>query len=417
MNLLRWLGCTLLLSVLLMLSGCTQVTGTLTGVVKDSVSEYLVRGATITLEDKTVKTNYNGVFTFTDCQIGKYVLTCSSSSYQTKKVGVTVGKGENNVVEIKMTPLPTETLTIDVLDNNNQPMGNTKITVRRENGETQELLTDENGRCTIDLIGGLYYIKACLNQGVSDPLRVIDFPKVKNVVLYCWNFKEEHKFYDDTSKTISVKTPTVAWPAFNIGKSVKYKIFIYKYFFRQNGTKAGGLSFQIYNTTDTSVVLKPLNNGGVYNVYYAVHDAETDQRLAYCDSPSFKVDIKVDNPITTEDWINSLESLLNNMQYAFNLGWDSFAPYCDVISDDYTDSFGKNKITLSNFLKTYNKSVLLNVNSVTPILSGDTLTSATVNVLLNAFENNMGKEESTVVTLTFEKRNGKVQIVKAVKMF
>lgn len=409
----RWLCCSILL-LLAMLAGCakesTGLTGTLTGAVKDELTGYGIRYAKVTLGKKVVEANYAGKFVFRGCKIGAYVLKCSVSTHETRKVNVTILSGVNTL-EIKMTPLPMQTLTIEALDNNDQPLTDHIVSISRGGANPRMLGTDQRGRCILDVVGGLYDIKVFNMDRGPDPERIIEFPREKKVTLYLWKFTEKNVFFDDCFDTLSTKTPTVSWPVFQIGKRVIYKIGVAKYSRGEHGKVYLLQEEQSYICAGDSVVLKPLSNGGVYKVNYSAYDAQTGQQIAEFESPYLTVDLKADNPATSEEWVNWLELLLNTIQDELNQDWDNCSQYADLLSDDYSDNLGRNKSTLLEYIQSQERRLLVSIQKVKPTLTGGTLKSATVKVNIVAVNILGGKR--IPVELTFTNHNGKLQITHA----
>jgi hypothetical protein len=60
------------------------ITGTLTGVITDSLSGAAIQGATVTLGGNTTTTNASGAYSFTGIPVGSYPFSVSAPGYVTQ---------------------------------------------------------------------------------------------------------------------------------------------------------------------------------------------------------------------------------------------------------------------------------------------------------------------------------------------
>ena len=111
------LGVTFMMAAVAMAAAQT-VTGTIQGTVTDT-SGGVIPGVTVTIRgvdtgaQRVVVTNESGIYTAPFVQIGRYTVTAELSGFGTvTREGITVGLNETRVVDLKLDPRVTDTVTV-----------------------------------------------------------------------------------------------------------------------------------------------------------------------------------------------------------------------------------------------------------------------------------------------------------------
>jgi hypothetical protein len=203
-------------AVIVCLSALTSVIGQtvtsrISGTVKDS-AEAVVSGATVTLTDnnsheiKTVTTNEEGVFSFTDVRVGTYTVTAERANFKKKQVtGIAVHVDTPVVLTVVLEPGGV-TETVSVTASEAQTLIRTedaKLSTTIDVKQVQDLPL--NGRNPINIAGGMAGVNTNTNvrQSVINGLR----GSFSNIT---WDGIEINDNLVRTDSLFGVNTPSVA---------------------------------------------------------------------------------------------------------------------------------------------------------------------------------------------------------------
>jgi PKD repeat protein len=162
-------------------AGSRVINGDITGVVKDSVYNDFVVGATVkaynvtNVEKASVTTGVGGVYITPTLPDGTYNLTFTHANYNTIMVtGVIVIAGTTNTQNVMMVPLPSS-ISGQVMDTtNNMPIQGVKVTLF-EGTTQQQTMTDMSGNYSFSTLARTITIQAVgngYNQFNSGPQNI-----------------------------------------------------------------------------------------------------------------------------------------------------------------------------------------------------------------------------------------------------